>query len=1106
MNADASTGGDDEVFVFPTSYSQQRLWFLDQLQPGSGAYNVPTAARLQGPLDAAVLERAFNEVVARHESLRTTFASEAGVPVQVVAPALSIPLPVEDLSPLPAPAREAELARILAEAASAPFDLKVGPLVRARLVRLGVDDHVLLVNASHIVVDGIAISIIFNELSALYAAFAAGRPSPLPKVAIQYADYALWQKELLQGRELERLVSYWRERLGGELPSAELPSDRPRPATPSGRGHRLRAALATREGAAALAALCRQEKTTSFSGLLAAFALLLQRYTGQDDILVGSPFGNRGRTEIEESVGFYAATVVLRVSLGGDPTFRELLGRAREVIAGAAAHEDVPFEKIVEVLRPARDASHNPFFQIMIGYLVAPDTALTLPDVTVTSVDAPHAHSMFDLLAQLEEARDGLVGYFTYSSDLYDGDTISRFIANFAHVIAAGVAHPDERISRLPAITDAERRRVLTEWNETATATPPSCIHAEFERQAGRTPGQVAVRTGDDALTYDELDQRANRLARHLRELGVGPDALVGVCLPRGPDLVVTVLAVLKAGGAYLPLDPAYPKARLAQMIGDSRVGVVVTVSAIGAELPLGAARALCLDAEAGVIARHRTDGRLDDDGDAKARARPENLAYVIYTSGSTGTPKGVMLEHRQASNLFAGMDVLGAKPGGAKPGVWLAVTSLSFDISVLELLWTLTRGFTVIVQAEEDDKARAFAAAVSAYGVTHFQCTPSMAGLLVADAAARAALGGLEVMILGGEALPPALARDLLGALGGDLFNGYGPTETTIYSTTFQVDRETLSRGASQPIPIGRPLANTTLYILDAHREPVPIGVPGELYIGGAGVARGYLRHPELTAERFVESPFGAGRLYRTGDLCRYLGDGRVEFLGRLDHQVKIRGHRVELGEVELVLREVSGARDAVVVARPGESGQPGDQRLVAYLAGAVPAAADLRRMLRERLPEPMVPSAFVTLERLPLTPNGKVDRKALPAPQGVAVRGGGGAGAGSVEGLADGGVDSFVAPRTPTEQAIAEIWQQVLGVPRVSIYDNFFDLGGHSLLSTQVVHHIEQRLKKRLSVAELILQNLAQVATKCDQARGLDAPKARGVFGALKRMISKE
>jgi len=1078
MTADASFGGEDDVFVFPASYSQQRLWFLDQLQPGSGAYNVPTAVRLQGTLHAAHLERALNEVVARHESLRTTFASEAGVPVQVVTPTLTIPLPLEDLSALPADAREARLARFLAEAASVPFDLKDGPLIRACLVRLAPDDHVFLVNTSHIVTDGISVGLIFGELSKLYAAFASGQPSPLPPVGIQYADYALWQKDFLQGPELERLMSYWRERLSGELPPSELPPDRPRPPVRSGRGNRLRVRVLQRDGAEALAALCRQEKTSSFSGLLAAFALLMQRYTGQDDVLLGSPFGNRSRTEIEESVGFYAATVVLRMNLAGDPTFRELLGRAREVIAGAAAHQDVPFEKIVEVLKPARAASANPFFQIMIGYLLAPDTALELPGVTITPVDAPHGDSMFDLLVQLEEARDGLVGYFTYSSDLYDGDTVARQAANFQRVIGAAVAAPDEPISKLAALADTERERLLVEWNETAVDAPPACIHAEVERQAARTPKAIAVRTGDAALTYEELERRANRLAAHLRGLGVGPDGLVGICLPRGNDMVVAVLATLKAGGGYLPLDPAYPRPRLEQMIVDSQVGVVVTTSALRGDLPLGEARAVCVDGDAGAIAAH-AEGPVD------GGARPETLAYVIYTSGSTGTPKGVMLEHRNVTNFFAGMDrVLGDRAGNVRPGVWLAVTSLSFDISVLELLWTLTRGFTVIVAAD-DDKAGAFAATVAAHGVTHFQCTPSMAGLLVADAASRAALGELEAMLVGGEALSTDLARALRGALvhPGVLIDVYGPTETTIWSTAWKVTGDDIS--------IGRPLANTTLYVLDARREPVPIGVAGELYIGGAGVARGYLRRPELTGERFVPNPFGEGRLYRTGDLVRYRGDGNVEFLGRLDHQVKIRGHRIELGEIEAALRELAGARDVVVVARPGPSD---DQRLVAYIAGAAPTAADLRRLLRERLPEPMVPSAFVVLERLPLTPNGKIDRKALPEPQVSAAAAPGAA-----------GDDGHVAPRTPTEQAIAEIWKQVLGVARVSVYDNFFDLGGHSLLSTQVMHHIEERLKKRLNVAELIMQNLAQVSAKCDQATAVEATRGRGVFGVLKRMISK-
>jgi amino acid adenylation domain-containing protein len=1120
MTADVFTGGD-ETLVFPASCSQQRLWFLDHLQPGSAAYNLPRAVRLEGPLDAALLERALAEVVARHEALRTTFASEDGVAVQVVAPSSPMRLPVEDLTAWPEAEREAALARTLAATASTPFDLGKGPLVRARLVRLRPDVHVFVVAASHIVADGMSISVLFKELSALYAAFAAGQPSPLPPVATQFADYALAERERLANGELERHLGYWREQLAGELPATELPPDRARLPARARRGNLLHARLATREGAAALAALCREEKTSPFSALLAAFALLLQRHTGHDDVLVGSPFGNRSRAEGEGpagprfqkwlmSIGFYAATVVLRVSLAGDPapTFRELVRRARAVIEGAGAHVDLPFEKLVEALRPAREAGTNPFFQIMLSYLAAPDLALALPGLTVTPLDTSHGSSMFDLLVQLEDARDGLEGYFTYSTELYDEETIARFAANFAHVIARAVAEPDAPASRISVPADGERWRVLVEWNETAVETTPACIHAEVERQAARTPARVAVRTGDGALTYDELDRRANRLARRLQALGVGPDRLVGICLPRGPDLVVAVLATLKAGGAYLPLDPGYPARRLAQMLEDSQAGVVVTTSSLAGGLPLGAARAVCLDAEADALAS-------GDDAAPASDARAEHLAYVIYTSGSTGAPKGVMVEHRQASSFFAAMDrVLDpGRPPRAEPGVWLAATSLSFDISVLELLWTLTRGFTVVVEAEKDadaDRAVTFAESVAAHGVTHFQCTPSMATLLVADEASRAALGALEVMLVGGEALSPSLARELVGALRGDLFNMYGPTETTIWSTAWRVPREAFSGGAPPAVSIGRPIANTTVYILDARREPVPIGVAGELCIGGAAVTRGYLFRPELTDERFVPNPFGAGRLYRTGDLARHRADGTIEFLGRVDHQVKIRGHRIELGEIELALREASGAREVVVVARPGPAGEASGARLVAYLAGgaAPPPATELRRALRERLPEPMVPSAFVVLEALPHTPNGKIDRKALPAPEEAAAETGAAAD-GIADGSGDGGVvrdpDGFVAPRTPTEQVLAEIWREVLGLPRVSIYDNFFDLGGHSLLSPRVVHRLETRLKKRLNVSELILQNLSQVAAKCDRAPEADEPRARRVLGALKRMIAR-
>jgi amino acid adenylation domain-containing protein len=623
---------------------------------------------------------------------------------------------------------------------------------------------------------------------------------------------------------------------------------------------------------------------------------------------------------------------------------------------------------------------------------------------------------------------------------------------------------------------------MTTEGNSMVAEWAPDCIHAELEQQVARTPDRIAVLSAGSALTYAALDRRANVVARQLERLGVGPDTLVGIAVPRGADMVVAVLAALKAGGAYVPLDPAYPRPRLEHVVSDARLGVVLTTASVEKELRFGAVPSLRLD-RAG-LADDVDPGRAVDRG-----ARPESLAYVIYTSGSTGAPKGVMIEHRQTTTFFRGMDrLLGGRREDATPGVWLAATSLSFDISVLELLWTLTRGFTVVVQTDEE-RAGGFAAAVAAHGVTHFQCTPSMVGLLLADAEARRALGALEAMLVGGEALPLTFAQELAGAVRGDLLNMYGPTETTVWSTSWRVDGAALARG--EPVSIGSPLPGTTVHVLDEERRPVPAGREGELYIGGSGVARGYLRRPELTDERFLANPSGPGRLYKTGDVVRTLADGRLEFLGRRDHQVKIRGHRVELGEIEHNIREVAGVHEVVVVARQdGET--PEGQRLVAYVAGASPTASDLRRLLRERLPEPMVPSEYVVLDRLPLTPNGKIDRNALPRPDEAASR-------------RDGADDErgIVAPNTPTERVMAQIWCEILGLPRVSIHDNFFDLGGHSLLSPRVMYQIEVRLRKRLNVSELILQSLTQVAARCDEAP--EVGKTGGLLGVLKRVVSK-
>jgi len=1426
--------GQDDVFVFPASFAQERFWFLHQLAPESAAYNIPTAVQMSGLFNIVALQQSLNEIVRRHETLRTAFVAIDGRPMQVIVPMLTIPMPVLDLRQTPQSEREQEMQRLAIIEARKPFDLAHGPLLRTTMLQFDDAEHVLLLTMHHIVSDGWSIGIFIRELSILYEAFAVRQPgdhggSPLPELPIQYADFAHWQQQWLQAGQsahasssLQTQLAYWQRQLAGELTAIELPTDRPRPAVQTFRGARYPLALPatlTEE----LKTLSRREDATLFVTLLTAFKVLLHRYTGQTNLIIGSPIANRTRREVQGLIGLFVNMLVLRSDLAGNPSFRTLLARVRENCLDAYAHQDVPFEKLVEVLQPERDVSRNPLFQVMFALQNAPMPKLELPGLALRLLEIDSGTAQLDLTLNLEERSGALCGWFEYNTDLFDRTTIGRMAEHLELLLAGIVAAPDTPIAHLPLLSDAERQQALVAWNATAAPYPQqACMHELVAAQVARTPEASALVAADGCLTYHELDQRSNQLAHHLRALGVGPEVRIGVGLPRSTALVVGVLGILKAGGAYVPLDPSYPAERLAFMLHDSQAPVLLTMAGTG--LPPAAAgqtQVVDLVADWPRIAQQPTTP--PDSG-----VTPDNLAYVIYTSGSTGKPKGVMVTHRNVVNFCTGMD----ERLGTEPGVWLAVTSISFDISVLELLWTLTRGFQVVVQRDQEtrravapqrtlvDKPMAFslfyfasddqtaaeekyrllvegakfadqhgfeavwtperhfhsfgglypnpavtsaalatvteriqiragsvvlplhnpirvaeewavvdhlshgrvalsfasgwhandfvlapesyaerkaimlrdietvrklwrgealpyrdgagneivittlprprqrelpvwltaagtpetfriagqiganvlthllgqsieelqekialyraawqehghgpgsgrvtlmlhtfvgptmdfvrdkvrqpfcdylmssldlmknlarslgqemtsesftahdmeallsyaferyftasglfgtpetclrmvdrlkeigvdeigclidfgvdvetvlaslhdlqqvmewsnqppetrdeatlAAQIAIHHVSHLQCTPSLARMLLLDPQARDSLGALRTIMIGGEAFPPALATQLRAATSARLMNMYGPTETTIWSTTYTVDQ------VDDHVPIGQPIANTTIYILDSYQQPVPIGAVGELYVGGAGVVRGYLDRPELTAERFIRDPFSStpgARLYRTGDLARYLPDGNIECLGRVDHQVKIRGHRVELGEIEAILEQHPRIQEAVVIAREDNLG---DQRLVAYIvphaetaglgetgADQGPASMahlqqDLRSFLSAQLPEYMVPAVFTMLHALPLTPNGKVNRNALPAPEGV---------------RPDLGV-AYVAPQTAVEEVIASVWQDVLQIKTVGIHDNFFEVGGNSLLLVQVHSKLRAKLNPELPVVEL-------------------------------------
>jgi natural product biosynthesis luciferase-like monooxygenase protein/amino acid adenylation domain-containing protein len=1385
----------------PLSFAQERLWVLNQIEPDSAAYNLVATFRLRGKLETLALEAALTEIRRRHEALRTVFESVDGVPAAVVKPLTAFALPIEEIAS--GTSREEALRARAAALAAVPFDLSAGPLFRGTVLRADASDHLLVLVMHHIVSDGWSRGVLYRELGALYEAFAAGHPSPLEELPIQYGDYAAWQRDWLQESVLESQVKFWTQQLAAPLPTLELPTDRPRPPQQTFKGatltFRVPPALAER-----VRTLGATEDATPFMALLAAFQSLLSRYSGQEDVVVGSPTAGRTRLETEGLIGFFVNTLALRGDLSGNPSFRTLLQRTRTMALDAFQYQDLPFERLVEALHLPRDLSRSPLFQVLFILQNTPVHPLALPGLTLEQVDVDAGAAKFDLTLSLVAGDGGYTGHLEYNTDLFDAATIERLAGHYVSLLESAVTAPDRPIGRLNLLPAPERTELLAQWNDTAVDLPvDATLVSQFEAQVRATPDAKAASFEASTLSYVQLNARANRLARHLRTLGVGPDTFVGIYVERSLEMLVAMLATLKAGGAYLPLDPAYPSDRVAFMLEDSGAPVVLAQARLTSKLPATTATVVRVDAD-------ESSWAALDASDLSHEVKPHELAYVIYTSGSTGRPKGVMIEHRNVVNFFAGMD---ERVGADEPGTWLAVTSISFDISVLELFWTLTRGFHVVVQgdpervreqrgtprsdrklgfslfyfannseetpdnkyrvlldgarfadangfeavwvperhfhnfgglypspsvvgaaiasitqhvhirtgsvvlplhnpvrvAEEwsvvdnlsngrvglgfasgwhdrdfvfapqnytdrrkvmidyidivrklwrgesvtmaggsgkeveistlprpiqrelpiwvtaagtpetyenagklganvlthllgqtpeilrekialyrsarkraghegpghvslmmhtylhddmeavkkavwhpfrdylrtavdlikglagergqdirgaeftkddmealldhafhryfetsalmgtpestfemverlkgmdidevcclidfgvptpavmesldllaDLRRRSVESSASAtadydipaqlerWGVTHFQCTPSMAGMLVAQPEVRPALAGLKCLMVGGEAFPSALASDLTRLVVGRVINMYGPTETTIWSATHALDERESS------VPLGTPIANTQVYVVDRNLEAVPVGIAGELLIGGAGVVRGYLKRPDLTAERFIPDPFsGNGRLYRTGDLVKWRADGKLEFLGRLDHQVKIRGHRIELGEIEAELEQQPGVREVVVVAREDV---PGDKRLVAYVvagAGAKLDPATLRAAVGERLPEYMVPSHVVTLDQLPRTPNLKIDRKALPAPDHAALP-----------------TQEYVQPASELEGVIAEIWQEVLRVPKVGVHDNFFDIGGHSLLTVRVHAKLRGAIEQPVSITDL-------------------------------------
>jgi arthrofactin-type cyclic lipopeptide synthetase C len=1022
----------------PLSFAQQRLWFLAQIQGGKEAYNESFGVHLKGQLDRIALLQVLDRIVERHEALRTTFTLVAGKPMQrIVSVEESRFHLVEHDLRLDA---TRELEHLIVEEIRNGFDLERGPLIRGRLIRQGADEHILLITMHHIVSDGWSAGVLINEVGILYSAIARGEADPLPKLRLQYGDYAVWQRKLIEDDVVRQQGEYWRSALAGAPARLELPTDNPRPPQLDYTGDTLKVTVDERL-TECLSSLSKRHGTTLYVTLLTGWAVLLGRISGQLDLVIGTPVANRGRPEIEDLIGFFANTLAMRLDLSGSPTISEMLDRVKTRTLAALQHQDIPFEQVVEIARPVRSSSHNPLFQVMFAWQNTPTRALILPGLEVCPLqDMPRAAAKFDMSLSLRPAGNAIVGELEYATALFERSTVKRYLGYFRRLLEAMVNSDTEAVDRLPLLPDEERQQLLYGWNDTTVEYPQDkCIQELFEEQVRKTPEAVAVVFEEASLSYAELNRRANGLAHYLRELGVRPDARVAICLRRGFEMIVALLAVLKAGGAYVPLDPAHPEERLLYMLEDSAPVAVLTQGDLEGLFAETAGALPVIDMTAAATAWK--DQPETDPDRARVGLTPGHLAYVIYTSGSTGSPKGVMNEHRGICNRLVWMQC--AYRLGFDDAV-LQKTSFGFDVSVWEFFWPLLAGARLVVARPEGHKDPVYLCeAIQRNNITTIHFVPSMLHVFLKHANGEKCCSLVHV-ISSGEALPGHLARRFQELLpSAKLHNLYGPTEAAVDVTAWTC-RPHISQGAS--IPIGRPIANTRIYILDGHRAPVPLGAAGELYIAGVGVARGYLNRPELTAERFVKDPFvadGEARMYKTGDLGRWLANGTIEFLGRNDLQVKIRGYRIELGEIETRLAECAGVREAVVTAQEDTMG---DKRLIAYytcadLNGPSVGAKELRAHLMQKLPEYMVPAAYVRLESLPLTANGKLDRNALSTTE-----------AGGY------GMREYEAPVGEIETALAEIWAELLKLEQVGRNDNFFELGGHSLLAVTVIERMRQ------------------------------------------------